>query len=178
MNSQRFYGKRPAPRCVVQVIRQIPPDSEESELSSDDNDDEYVQPQQPTVESSSEDEHEQASNDEDEEQPSTSKTQPHSNRRKLSYSWKKASLDQTTKQLPFTGNADLPPDILELKTPLQFFHCLFTPNLEALIVEQCNLFAVQTCPNKSLNVTVDELQQFLGIVMWMSIVKLPSARKY
>ena len=47
-----------------------------------------------------------------------------------------------------------------------------------LIVEQSNLYAAQQDPSKPLNLTLDELEQFLAVMMLMSIFSLSNSRLY
>jgi len=46
------------------------------------------------------------------------------------------------------------------------------------IVMQSNLYSVQIDPEKPLELTVDELERFLGVVFFMSIISLPISRLY
>lgn len=46
------------------------------------------------------------------------------------------------------------------------------------MVEQTNLYAVQCDPEKPLNVTCHEMEQFIGICFYMSIYWLPGSRMY
>ena len=48
----------------------------------------------------------------------------------------------------------------------------------ALIMEQSNLFALQCDPGKSLRVKQNELEQFVGSCMNMSVFNLPRSRMY
>jgi len=90
----------------------------------------------------------------------------------------KTSKDTVERRSPFSGDESLGPDVVDLKTPIQFFRKLFPVTLEQHIVEQTNLYAVQIRPEKPLKLTVPELEKFLGITMWMSLIVLPSARRY
>ena len=45
-------------------------------------------------------------------------------------------------------------------------------------VTQSNLFAIQTNPTKHLAITVPELEQFIGMLFYMSIVRMPLAEMY
>jgi len=40
---------------------------------------------------------------------------------------------------------------------------------------QSNLYSVQIDPEKPLELTVDELERFLGVVFFMSIISLPNS---
>ena len=63
------------------------------------------------------------------------------------------------------------------KTPLKYFKEFFDNELIELLVDQTNLYSMQ-CNDKSINVDCDEMEQYLGILITMSIVKLPQARMY
>ena len=47
-----------------------------------------------------------------------------------------------------------------------------------MIVYQSNLYAIQQNPDRPLNLTVNELEQFLGTVLYMACAKLPNTRLY
>lgn len=61
---------------------------------------------------------------------------------------------------------------------LDYFRMFVGIELLKLIVEESNKYAVQQNPNKPLNLTIEELEQWLGIVLCMSILKLPATRLY
>ncbi len=65
-----------------------------------------------------------------------------------------------------------------IKTPLEYFRYFFDNDLMTHIVEQSNLFSVQNDPDRPLNLSNDELEQFLGTVLYTSIIHLPRARMY
>jgi len=46
------------------------------------------------------------------------------------------------------------------------------------IVDQTNLYAVQQRPERPLKLLQNELEQFLGCIMWMSLVKISRIRRY
>jgi len=157
-----------------------PEDSDDNDLSEDvnrDNED-YIQPQQVVNDSSSEEVDISELDDVkevDEQESFTSAIRGRMNsikQKKVSTAnkWTEGILDSSRSKLPFTGNEQLPADILELKTPLKYFHRLFTTELEMMIVEQTNLFATQMRPEKPLKLSTDEFQQF---PLCMTLVKLP-----
>ncbi|XP_050527792.1 piggyBac transposable element-derived protein 3-like [Daktulosphaira vitifoliae] len=51
-------------------------------------------------------------------------------------------------------------------------------SLISFIVEQSNIYASQVRPNKPANISIKEMEQFIGICLKMSIVHLPSTRHY
>ena len=65
-----------------------------------------------------------------------------------------------------------------LKQPLQYFRLFFTDEFMQLLVYQSNLYSAQVNPNKLLNITTEELEQWLGIAIYFSINKLPNIRMH
>ena len=79
------------------------------------------------------------------------------------------------KELPFTGNPPL--GQLPIQEPINYFRDIIGDELIAHIVSVSNIYASQIDINKPLNLTVEELEQFIGI-LFMSTVKMPSAHDY
>uniref|UniRef100_A0A6P7H0L1 Uncharacterized protein LOC114348845 n=1 Tax=Diabrotica virgifera virgifera TaxID=50390 RepID=A0A6P7H0L1_DIAVI len=77
-----------------------------------------------------------------------------------------------------SGVTELPECTLELETPADFFLFLFPKELISMIVEQSNIKALQDNINKPANISENEMEQFIGTVIFMSLVKLPSSRLY
>lgn len=76
--------------------------------------------------------------------------------------------------IEFTGDGfNLPPDDAEVLTPLQYFKMFWGDELTSLLAEQTNLYSVQKS-GTSIGTTSNEIEQFLGMQMLMSVVKLPS----
>lgn len=71
--------------------------------------------------------------------------------------------------IPLRGN------VLE---PVEYFRQFFDEELLTLICNESNLYALQCDPNKPLSVTVAELEIFIGICIYMSVVKLSKHRRY
>ena len=80
------------------------------------------------------------------------------------------------KKLPFTVNPPL--GQLPIQEPIDYFSVIIGDELIAHIVYESNIYASQIDINKPLNLTVGELEQFIGILFLMSIVKMPSTRDY
>ena len=70
------------------------------------------------------------------------------------------------------------PQARAIKEPVDYFFQTFTPAIFEQILEQSNLYAVQCNPNKPLDLTVSELYQYFGIVMYMIVFGLPACRMY
>lgn len=58
------------------------------------------------------------------------------------------------------------------------FPAFFSDDLLAKLVEESNLYAQQTDINKPLNLTTYELRQYIGIIIYMSLVRLSNTRYY
>ncbi|MCL4124285.1 UNVERIFIED_CONTAM: hypothetical protein GTU68_017635, partial [Idotea baltica] len=69
-------------------------------------------------------------------------------------------------------------DGAEIRNPIVYFRRFFTCELLDNITSQSNLYATQKDANKTLNLTKNELEQFIGSLMWMSILKLSNTRSY
>lgn len=113
-------------------------------------------------------------------QPGTSKT-PQKNRKKTkgqNVTWKKKNLVLNNEQLSFLGDSNLPPELLELSTPLQFFLYLFPISLMELIKEETNIYTIQKNPTSTMVVSVLEIQQFIGILFYMSLIRISRVTKY
>ena len=72
-------------------------------------------------------------------------------------------------------NFDDPPD--ELWTPKQYFDNFFDKSIYEHIAEQTNLYSVQVTGN-SIKIDENEIQQFIGILTLMGILKYPQYRMY
>ena len=80
------------------------------------------------------------------------------------------------KELSFCGNPPL--GKLPIQEPIDYFRDIFGVELIVHIVSESNNYALQIDVNKSLNLTCEELEQFIGILFVMSIVKIPSTCDY
>ncbi|CAG9567549.1 unnamed protein product [Danaus chrysippus] len=93
--------------------------------------------------------------------------------KKRQLQWKKKNLVLNDQQLRFTGNTTLPPNLLELDTPIQFFLYFFPKELITFITAQTNLYIIQKNPNQSFQITDTDIQQFIGATYLMSLIQLP-----
>lgn len=73
---------------------------------------------------------------------------------------------------------DLPPQLEALKTPIEFFKYFFTDEMLDILKDKIGAHAKQKWPEKSFDVTTDELEQFLGVYLNMCLIRLPSIRAY
>ena len=70
-----------------------------------------------------------------------------------------------------------PPDDVDTWTPLNYFKLFWNDELNELLSEQTNLYSFQK-KSKSINSTPGEIEQFIGIHMFMSIINLPAFYMY
>jgi len=61
-----------------------------------------------------------------------------------------------------------------IQSPLKFFKYFFTTEVTTFIAEQTNIFSVQQKPEKPVNISTKKVETFLGICMYMSLIKTSS----
>lgn len=139
------------------------------------------------------DDDDQTTEEETDEQPSTSTSSNHNDgnnnsdytrtcsvttQGKMNLVWKKKNLQVNVDQLRFLGNDSLPANILALDTPYRFFKYFFTDDIISNIVQQSNLYSVQTNVSRPVGITTTDIRQYIGICIIMSLVKAPNVRSY
>ncbi|XP_057338431.1 piggyBac transposable element-derived protein 3-like [Microplitis mediator] len=93
--------------------------------------------------------------------------------------WKKGKMPASdSDNFKFKGNSELPEAIMQLDTSAEVFQFLFTSDMIDFIAEQSNLKSIQENIDKPVGIRKEEIEQFIGIVIFMSCVKLPAARMY
>lgn len=99
-----------------------------------------------------------------------------SNKEKRIYRWR--NREPPVVNDTFSGQAfSLPPqNFLEL-TPMWYFQQFWDEDMMENLVEQTNLYSVQKT-GTSVETTVDEMEQLIGIQMKMAIVKMPTVASY
>lgn len=107
-------------------------------------------------------------------QPSTS-TKKHPTGQKNMFSWRKKPFEAP--DCTFKGESVTPPD--ELPTPLQYFRRFITKEMIESLMEQTNLYSVQTTDTlKNVNTKVKELEILIGMYLRMGLCQLPGNRTY
>ena len=94
------------------------------------------------------------------------------------YSWKGGSLVTDNESIRFTGVTELPEELSSLQTPLQFFLYFFTNDIINYIVEQTNTYSASQRPEKPLNISKKEVETFIGVCLYMSLIKMSSCKNY
>uniref|UniRef100_A0A8D0DCP7 PiggyBac transposable element-derived protein domain-containing protein n=1 Tax=Sander lucioperca TaxID=283035 RepID=A0A8D0DCP7_SANLU len=90
--------------------------------------------------------------------------------------WKTVKQNKSAKDIPVWQGAL--PDADAIRLPIQYFRDFFDSDLLDTIVEQSNLYCTQQNPNGALKLDKNELEQFIGTVVYMSVFHLPRSRMY
>lgn len=110
-----------------------------------------------------------ASNNIDGEIPATRPTEGEKPR------WKKVTGESARAMPEWLGAL---PASTSVQEPIDYFRYFFDNVMLEHIIEQSNLYSVQVDPEKPLQLTLPELEQFIGTVMYMSLIVLPRRRLY
>lgn len=179
MDPKTFYGSKKL------VVMDIPDGSEGEGLSDDD-----IPPIILAPESDSEDENnesemiipetdsESGSDSEDDISLNELRRSLIKNRGKNHPTWKRGNLITSDEDIKFLGSTELPPELQQADSPYAFFKFFLTDEIINDIVYQTILYSVEKRPQKPLDLTENELEQFIGTCIYMSIVQLPNARSY
>ena len=88
--------------------------------------------------------------------------------------WRSGQFTETEAQ--FVGDTALPQEVAALQTPLQFFKYFFSLETVDKIVFETNLYSAQNNLGATFNST--DIQRYIGILLFTSIVRLPNVRNY
>lgn len=88
--------------------------------------------------------------------------------------WRKMSLQLHVNEVCFRGKTNLPVEVLNLKTPLEFFSYFFTDELIDLIALETNRAARTENVNTSFNMDKHDLRRYIGILIFMSLFRYPN----
>ena len=184
MNPTSFYNKKKNRVSARPVLN--PELSDGSDLSSESDESIYISESESDYEDNSEstESHSQSyfseSNDELLVKPNTlpqPKTGALKKAKQQALQWKTAKLgDVILKDIPFTGNPPL--ESLTLSEPVNYFRNIISDEVIMRIFEDSNRYAAQVYTDKPLNLTFDELEQFIGILFLTSVVRMQATRDY
>ncbi|KAM3626100.1 uncharacterized protein V6R79_022451 [Siganus canaliculatus] len=90
--------------------------------------------------------------------------------------WERMPQQNSARDIPIWQGAL--PKAEEIREPIQYFREFFDPDLLDTIVQQSNLYCMQKNPYSALKLDRNELEQFIGTLVYMSIVHLPRPRMY
>ena len=159
-------------------------DIEELGEDNGDDDEEWTPPAQSTEEDSDDDEvledvnEDQTTAEVAEEDPTTSTNTTQSARGKVKrkeYQWKKRKFEPPT--VEFEECVDEDTEDRSNWTPYMYFKYFVTEEMVQEIAEETNLHSVQK-DGISVNTTLKEIEQFLGMYMHMGLVQMPNLRAY
>ena len=90
--------------------------------------------------------------------------------------WRIVSGEETSRKIPiWKGSLPLAEIVRE---PIEYFKAFFDENIMQHIVDESNIFSVQKDSTKPLNLNIDELEQFIGTLFYMSMIKVSKVRLY
>jgi hypothetical protein len=158
-------NKKPTQRESV-LLCEFPSGSDDSELSSSNEADEYNK----LVKSNGQQKTSRRLIDE------TTTAAALQKQKKLRYKWSNGTLKKTPESLQFAGGRSLPSE--NASTPIQFFRHYFTPQIIDDIAAQSALYATQTKPDKPVRITSGDIEQFIGICLYMSMIRVSYTRNY
>lgn len=92
--------------------------------------------------------------------------------------WKKRSMVFSSEKINFLDNTAESSEVSQLETPFQCFNYYITPDFKKKIIEQTNLYVLQANPSSTTVFTENDLDNFFGILLYMSVQKFPSTRSY
>ncbi|XP_070691520.1 piggyBac transposable element-derived protein 3-like [Pempheris klunzingeri] len=173
MDASTFYRKR-----AGGLQTRVPPvESDDSCLSDSDNSDEDFRLTADDESSSDEDPH--SSHDAPASMSATGPSRQSAataRRRRPKVVWETVQQCKSAKDTPIWQGALLGVD--EAREPIQYFRDFFDADLLDVIVQQSNLYCTQNNPNNALKLDQNELEQFIGTLVYMSIVHVPRSRMY
>ena len=97
------------------------------------------------------------------------------NKKKDAPKWRQTSTDTARTVPDWLGHME---PATTIKSPVEYFKTCFSFDILQHIVDQSNLYSVQKNLNNNLNLCVSELEQFIGSLLAMLLVKLSSSRLY
>ncbi|GFS91258.1 uncharacterized protein NPIL_449321 [Nephila pilipes] len=84
--------------------------------------------------------------------------------------WKNQSISLNEKIIKFYGDDTLPREIMDLDTLYQFLKYLWTDEIISKIYEESKRYVIQKNPSKHLTISENEINQYLGICIYASLV--------
>lgn len=92
--------------------------------------------------------------------------------------WRKRNLITSDEDLVFKGNTQMPSDVLECQSPLDFFRFVFRHSLVTKIVEESNLYSTQKQVSNPEHIDENDLYKFIGILIYNSVIHYPNRKLY
>ncbi|XP_049772360.1 piggyBac transposable element-derived protein 3-like [Schistocerca cancellata] len=176
MEPNKFYGKRK--EGEEYEVRTIPGyESEDSVLNSDNEDDiEIVEKCQGDIIIGESDNDSAEDGDNVVRVNNISDNENASDEFQVNYDWRRSSNRIIRPVQPWKCCLPCAPE--EPHLPITYFRQLLDDKIVENAVDQTNLYAIQKDISKPINTDKNEIEQFFGCRMYMSIYGLPSSRMY
>ncbi|KAL3201041.1 hypothetical protein MRX96_012874 [Rhipicephalus microplus] len=87
-------------------------------------------------------------------------------------------LSEAPRVMPCLSRKTYHPTHPRWSLPITYFRNFFDVTFLSHICEQSSLYSAQRNPNKVASMTVNDLEQFIGTLLTMSLMKLPQTRMY
>lgn len=92
--------------------------------------------------------------------------------------WRKRSLCLHVNQVAFRGDSSLPSSIKELETPMEIFRYFITKEMTDMIAFETNRAPHNVDINTKFTTTGEEINRFIGILIYMSVYNYPNLESY
>lgn len=80
--------------------------------------------------------------------------------------------------IEFKGDDKLPENVMKLETPYEFFTYFFDSGVKDIMLSESNKYASDNMPNKRIDLSETDLNQYIGICSLMSVIQIPNIRRY
>ncbi|XP_049845579.1 piggyBac transposable element-derived protein 3-like [Schistocerca gregaria] len=94
---------------------------------------------------------------------------------KLNLLWKRKTVKSVFPSPVWTG--EIPPST-EVFSPLTYFKKIFEPRIIDYVIQQTNLYSKKCDVADAFSVNSTEIEQFIGIVFYVSLIAIPGNRRY
>lgn len=101
-------------------------------------------------------------------------------KKKSKYLWSYGHMKRFSieKDIGFKGDVTLPEKFMKLDTPYEFFNYFFDSDVKGLILTESNKYAFDNMPEKRIDLSETDLNQYIGICCLMSVIQIPNIRRY
>jgi len=139
------------------------------------SDDEHLESDEESIELSDEDIADVIEDDDDDIEEYESESEPQEDKEnERVYRWRRG-ISTLPVNIKFIGNNE--PIVVDVKELSEYFREYFIQEVFKHLVEQTNLYSVQKS-GKSIKTDEQEMEQFIGQLLFMGFHKLPSYRMY
>jgi len=78
----------------------------------------------------------------------------------------------------FTGLSSLSSEVLDMKSPIQFFYHFCTSEMFEQIADSSALYSTQQKLDKPSRISATDIKQFIEVCFYMSLIRLSYTRNY